>query len=79
MVVSDTSEFPGFLITPVLTQITFKSQQLLFSHASAEVRGKICQEEISPQLGHESGTLTTEPPGRAGKEWVNPFPHNDTF
>ena len=31
--------FPHFLI-PVLTQISFQSQQLLFSQASAEVRGK---------------------------------------
>ena len=31
--------FPGFL-QPVLTQISSQSHQLLFSHASAEVRGK---------------------------------------
>ena len=31
--------FPGFL-TPVLTQLSFQSHRLLFSHASAEVRGK---------------------------------------
>ena len=31
--------FPGFLI-PVLTQISFQSHRLLFSHASAEVRGE---------------------------------------
>ena len=31
--------FPGFL-KPVLTQISFQGHQLLFSNASAEVRGK---------------------------------------
>ena len=31
--------FPGFL-KPVLTQLSFQSHRLLFSHASAEVRGE---------------------------------------
>ena len=31
--------FPGFL-TPVLTLLFFQSHRLLFSHASAEVRGE---------------------------------------
>ena len=31
--------FPGFL-TPVLTQLSFRSHPLLFSHVSAEVRGE---------------------------------------
>ena len=39
MAVSDAYVFPGFL-TPVLTQISFQNDQLLFSHASAEVRGE---------------------------------------
>ena len=39
MVVGDAHVFPRFL-TPVLTQISFKSHRLLFSHASAEVRGE---------------------------------------
>ena len=38
MAVGDAHVFRGFL-TPVLTQISFQSHQLLFSHASAEVRG----------------------------------------
>ena len=38
MAVGDAHVFPGFL-TPVLTRISFQSHQLLFSHASAEVRG----------------------------------------
>ena len=37
--VSDTHIFPGFL-TPVITQLSFQSHRLLFSHASAEVRGE---------------------------------------
>ena len=39
MAVSDAHVFPGFL-TPVLTQLSFQSHQLLFSHASKEMRGK---------------------------------------
>ena len=39
MVVGGTHVFPGFL-TPVLTQLSFQSQQLLCSHASAELRGE---------------------------------------
>ena len=39
MAVGDAHVFPGFL-TPVLPQLSFQSHQLLFSHASAEVRGK---------------------------------------
>ena len=39
LVVSDAHVFPGFL-TPVLTQLSFQSHQLLFSHASAELIGE---------------------------------------
>ena len=39
MAVGDAHVFPGFL-TPVLTQLSFQSHRLLFSHASAEVRGE---------------------------------------
>ena len=39
VVVGDKHVFPGFL-TPVLTQLSFQSQQLLFPHAS-EIRAKI--------------------------------------
>ena len=39
MAVGDAHVFPAFL-TPVLTQLSFQSHQLLFSHASAEVRGE---------------------------------------
>ena len=48
--------FFGFL-TPVLTQLPFQSQRLLFSHASAEVRGEyIHQKERSPLPGIEVTT-----------------------
>ena len=39
MAVGDAHVFPGFL-TQVLIQISFQSHRLLFSHASAEVRGE---------------------------------------
>ena len=55
MAVSDAYVFPGFF-TPVPKKISFQSHQLLSSHASAEVRGKISRKEISPQPGLE---LTT--------------------
>ena len=43
MAVGDACVFPGFL-TPVPTQLSFQSHWLPFSHASAEVRGKITPE-----------------------------------
>ena len=43
MAVGDAHAFHGFF-TPVLTQISFQSNQLLFPHASAEVRGKTIPE-----------------------------------
>ena len=39
MAVGDTHVCPAFL-TSVLTQLSFQSHRLLFSHASAEVRGE---------------------------------------
>ena len=38
MAVGDARVFPGFL-TPVLTPISLQSHRLLFTHASAAVRG----------------------------------------
>ena len=55
MVVGDAHVFLGVL-TPVLTQLSFQSHRLLFSHASGEVRGEIRPKESSPQAGIE---LTT--------------------
>ena len=69
MAVGDAHVFPGFL-TPVLTLISFQSHQLLFSHASAEMRGNNMPGEILPQpvsnsqpRGHESDMLTRAPMG----------------
>ena len=40
MAVGDAHVFPGFLTLTVLTQISFQSHRLLFSHALAEVKGE---------------------------------------
>ena len=55
MAVGDVHVFPGF-ITPVLTQHSFQSHRLLFSHASAEVRGQNMQERKFASTG-ETVTL----------------------
>ena len=54
---------------------SFQSHRLLFSHASAEVRGIDTSERKVPSTGYrtqppgpESDTLTTEPPGRGPKD-----------
>ena len=63
MAIGYTHVFSGFL-TPVLVQLSFQSHRLLFSHASAEVRGENTPDlELTPP-GHESDMLITEPPGR---------------
>ena len=53
MAVGDAHVFLGFL-TPVLAQLSFQSHQLLFSHASAEVRGENILERKFASTG--SGT-----------------------
>ena len=64
MAVGDAYVFPSFL-APVLTQISFQSHRLLFSHASAEVRGentpkknRLNRVSNSQLPGHESDMLT---------------------
>ena len=69
MVVSDAHVFPG-IVTAVLTQLFFQSNQLLFSHASAEVRGENTPERKFASTRYrthnpQSDLLTTEPPGWA--------------
>ena len=65
----DAHVFPGFL-TPVLTQLSFESHQLPFSHGSVEVRGgknagkKVRLNRVSNSQLHKSDTLTTDPPRR---------------
>ena len=53
MVVDDAHVFPGFL-TPVLRQLFFRSHRLLFSHASAEVRGKNMPERKFTSTGDQT-------------------------
>ena len=67
MRVGDAHVFPGFL-TPVLTQLPFQSHRLLFSYASAEVRGENTPERKLASTGSQThnhqimspNTLTTE-------------------
>ena len=85
MAVGDANVFSGFLI-PALT---FQSQRLLSSHASAEVRGENTTERKnrlnrgsnSQPPGHDSDTLTNEPPGRGllvqRKPEITRFKRND--
>ena len=67
MAVGGARVFPGFL-TPELTQLSFQNHRVLFSHASAEVRGEntldLNRVSNSQLLCHDSDTLTTEPPRR---------------
>ena len=70
MVVGDAHVFPGFL-TPVVIQISFQSHPLLFSRFSRGERRKYTGKKFrlnrvlnSQSPGHESNTLTTEPPGQ---------------
>ena len=53
MAVSDAHVFPGFL-TSVPTQLSFQSHQLLFSHASAKVRGKNTPEKKFASKGYRT-------------------------
>ena len=64
MAVGDAPVFPGFL-TPVLTQISFKSHRLLFAHASAEVRGENTPERNFASTGYETYNHQVMSPTRA--------------
>ena len=73
MAVDDAYVFPGFL-TPVLTQPFFPKPRLLFSHASAEVRGENTPERKVASTGdrthnHQVMSRTSSPlshPGEGG-------------
>ena len=73
MTVGDTHVLPGFL-TPVLTQLSFQSYQLLFSYASVEVRRKNTTERKFASTGfpthnHQVMSKTSSPlsyPGGKG-------------
>ena len=65
MAIGDAHVFPGFL-TPVLTQLPFQSHRQLFSHASAEVRGKNTPERkfastVSQTHNHKITSPTRSP------------------
>ena len=53
MAVGEATVFPGFL-TQVLTQLSFQSHQLLFSHASTEVRRKNTPERKFASIGYQT-------------------------
>ena len=65
MAVGDAHVFPGFL-TPVLTQLLFLKPPLLFSNASAEVRGENTPKRKFASTGdrthnHQVMSLTSSP------------------
>ena len=64
MAVSDTHVFPGFL-TPVLTQLSFQSHRLLFSHALAEVRGENLPERKFASTGDQTHNHQVTSPTRS--------------
>ena len=71
MVVGDAHVFPGFL-TPVLIQLFFPKPPTLFSHASAEVRGKNTPERKFASIGdqthnHQVMSPTCSPQSHPGK------------
>ena len=64
MAVGDAHVFPGFL-TPVLTQISFQSHRLLFSHAPAEVRGENMPERNFASTGSRTHNHPVMSPTRS--------------
>ena len=77
MAVGDAHVFPGFL-TPVLTQLFFPKPPTTFltcfcrgeRRKYAGKKSRLNQGSNSQPPGHESDTLTTEPPGRGILEWT---------
>ena len=84
MAVGDAHVFPGFL-TPVLTQLSFQSHRLLFSYASAEVKGENTPEKkfasgVNRTHNYQVMSPTRSPLSRAGGArqiytFFNPFPN----
>ena len=64
MVVGDAYVFPGFLI-PVLTQLSFQSHRLPFSHTSAEVRGENTPERKVASTGDRTRNHQVMSPTRS--------------
>ena len=63
--------FPGFL-APVQTQISFQSHRLLFSHASAEVRGENTLERKFTSTGYQTHNHQVSSPTRPPKSTKPP-------
>ena len=80
MAVGDAYVFPCFL-TLVLTQLFFPQPATTFltcfcrgeRRKYAGNKSRLNRGSNSQPPGHESDTLTTEPPGRAGLDGVMPF------
>ena len=75
MAVGDTYVFPGFL-TPVLTQLffpkpltTFLACEVCESRTYGGKKSRLNPVSNSQPPGHESDTLTTEPPGWGNKNF----------
>ena len=64
MAVGDAHVFPGFL-TPELTKLSFQSHRLLFSHASAEVRGENTPESKLASTGSRTHSHLVMSPTRS--------------
>ena len=60
MAVGDAHVFPG-LLTPVLTQLSFQSHRLLFSHVSADARGENKKETRFQTHNHQVMCPTHSP------------------
>ena len=75
MAVGDAHVFTGFL-TPVLTLLSFQSHRLLFTHASAKVRGENTPERKfastgSPVHNHQVMSATRSTTSQqGGAEWL---------
>ena len=63
MAVGDARVFHGFL-TPELSQLSFQSHRLLFSHASAKVRGENMPERKFASTGYQTHNHQVVNPGR---------------
>ena len=64
MAVGDAHVFPGFLIQ-VLTQLSFRSHRILFSHALAEVRGENTPERKFASTGSRTHSHQVMSPTRS--------------
>ena len=80
MAVGDAYVFPGFL-TPVLTQLFFPKPPTTFltyfcrgeRRKDAGKKSRLNRGANSQPSGHESDTLTTEPPGRGLKRLISRY------